>query len=229
MSPTVSRAKIPQAVIFDLDGTLVDSLADIACAMNEVLQSFGRVPHGIERYGSFVGEGAEHLVRTAFAATTENIPEAQVPSALEQYRNAYLHLDDRLARPYEGIIDCLRALQTQKIPLAVLSNKRDDFVKRLVGRHFGTIDFVEVRGHRAGVPLKPDATAAFEVALALDVIPHNIVFVGDTAVDWQTAQGANMSFRGVAWGFRPDEIRQRVFVETPAQLQASLLGVRHGA
>jgi phosphoglycolate phosphatase len=229
MSLARSPTKVPQAVIFDLDGTLVDSLADIAGAMNEVLQGFGRLPHAIERYGSFVGEGAEYLVRMAFAATAKNIPEAQVPSALEQYRNAYLRLDDRLAQPYAGIIECLHAFRAHKIPLAVLSNKRDDFVKRLVGRHFGAIDFVEVRGHRAGVPLKPDTTAALEVSLALDVIPCNIVFVGDTQVDCQTAQGAGMSFLGVAWGFRPDEIRQSIFVDTPAQLQASLLGVRHGA
>jgi phosphoglycolate phosphatase len=212
-----------QAVIFDLDGTLIDSLPDIAFAVNAVLHQRGLPVFEADRYAEFVGEGAEHLLCAAFLSRGVALTGVDLAWALDEYRRVYAVRDDQQAQVYPFISNCLESLQAQRIPMAVLSNKRDDFVKRLVQRHFSNIIFREVRGHRPGVPLKPDVTAAYEVALALDVIPKNILFVGDTEVDKATAQRSGMRFLGVTWGFRPTEVNDSWHVQSGLELQEQVL------
>lgn len=186
------------AVIFDLDGTLADSLRDLAEAMNLALAQHGLPTHPLDAYRHFVGEGVDVMVRRA-APTNTTVPWQAI---VDGYRAHYGELDHRHTGPYPGVSELLDGLVARRVKLAVLSNKRDDFTKALVAQRFGRWPFVEVRGEREGVPRKPDPTAAFELALALNVLPANIAFVGDTAIDMKTARNAGMTPIGCLWGFR---------------------------
>ncbi len=190
------------ALIFDLDGTLADSLADIGTAMNEALVHHGFRPHELAAYNHFVGEGAEHLVRTALKAGGGD--DAHFPAVLATFRERYGAQGHARSLPYPGIEDMLAQLVKRGVKLAVLSNKRDEFTKQLVAQRFGAIPFVDVRGERDGVPRKPDPTAALELALALNVLPAHIGFMGDTKYDVLTARAAGMQPIGVLWGFRDE-------------------------
>ncbi len=227
VSPGLTSGQGPlrfDAFIFDLDGTLADSLADIGLSMNEVLAGRGLPPHPVERYKDFVGEGAENLIRRAVTAAG-GAPD-DMPTLLEAYRERYAALEHDNSKPYPGVEAMLNAIVSSGRPMAVLSNKRDDFTKHLVAQAFGGFPFVDVRGERDGVPRKPDPTAAFELALALNVLPARIGFVGDTKIDAQTATRAGMISVGVLWGFRGrDELTQagaKLLLERPEDLLAHL-------
>lgn len=222
------------ALIFDLDGTLADSIADIGVAMNEVLAGLSLPPHALETYKAFVGEGAENLVRRAVqaalgrdwrTAADAGLPR-DLPELVEAYRVSYGRLAHAHSTPYPGIDAMLDGVSATGRGMAVLSNKRDDFTRHLVAQQFGRWPFVDVRGEREGVPRKPDPTAAFELALALDVLPERIGFVGDTPVDARTARAAGMISIGVLWGFRTrDELTEagaRFLLERPSDLLALL-------
>jgi len=222
------------ALIFDLDGTLADSLADIALATNQVLEAHGLKAHPVEAYKQFVGEGAEVLLRRAFVAAqgqdwhdAARVPQAApLKDLAEAYRVAYEALGHRHSQPYEGVDRMLDAVVRSGRKMAVLSNKRDDFTKHLIAHRFGRWPFADVRGEREGVPRKPDPTAALELALALDVLPERIGFVGDTPIDVRTAKNASMIPIGVLWGFRSrqelEEAGARLIVARPDDLAALL-------
>lgn len=190
-----------RAVIFDLDGTLADSLGEIAQAMNAALAKHGLPPHPLDAYRLMVGEGAEILAERA------RPPGAAVAVAqlVADYRDEYAAQAHAASTVYPGVEELLWELIVRGLRLAVLSNKRDDFTRGLVAAKLPGIPFVDVRGERAGVPRKPDPTAAFELALALGVSPAHVAFVGDTAIDMGTAKAAGMRAIGVAWGFRSRE------------------------
>ncbi len=204
-SPTGSDRFAPvnanvRAFVFDLDGTLVDSLEDLAVAMNEVLREAGRPEHPIEAYRHFIGWGAADLVRRA-------APDGDHAALLEGFRRRY-HREglDRASRPYDGIPELLRELVARRIPLAVLSNKPHAATVAVIARFFPDVPFVAVVGARTGVPHKPDPSAALEIAEALGVPASACAFVGDTEVDVQTALNAQMTPIGVAWGFRAETL-----------------------
>lgn len=187
-----------RAVIFDLDGTLADSLGDIGGAMNEALAARGLPVHALPDYHHFIGEGVEVLARKA----APMLAEPEIQKLVEEYRVRYAARIDSETKPYDGIPAMLDALVAQGTPIAVLSNKRDDFTVELVKRCFGRWPFRVVRGERAGVPRKPHPAAAVEIAAALGVAPADCTFVGDTAIDMKTAVAAGMTAVGVLWGFR---------------------------
>ncbi|TSC28455.1 HAD family hydrolase [Corallococcus sp. Z5C101001] len=189
-----------RAVLFDLDGTLVDSLGDIATAMNHALVAHGLPPHPEAAYLRFVGEGVAML---AERATGGAIPELQ-RRVLATYHAYYdTHLFDRTVA-YPGVADALLVLARDGLRLGVLSNKSDDFVKRLVARFLPGVPFAGVYGERPGIPRKPDPTAALALARELGVAPDACGFVGDTSVDMDTARAAGMYGVGVTWGFRTE-------------------------
>jgi phosphoglycolate phosphatase len=190
-----------QAVIFDLDGTLADSLRDIADAMNHSLTEHGLPTHPVDAYRTMVGEGIETLGRRVVPSGFSG----DLHSVITRYRDEYERLDHVHTFPYAGVEAMLDALTTAGVRMAVLSNKRDDFTRKLVAQRFGRWAFADVRGEREGVPRKPDPTAAYELALALNVLPANIAFVGDTSVDMKTATAAGMRPIGCLWGFRGRE------------------------
>jgi phosphoglycolate phosphatase len=211
-----------QAVIFDLDGTLADSLADIGGAMNDTLRDRGWPQHPIDDYKQFVGEGIEVLVTRA----SPSLSEPMVKEVVAQYRAHYAERADRNTAPYSGIPEMLDALAAKRLPIAVLSNKRDDFTKGLVQRVFPKWTFAVVRGERTGTPRKPDPTAALELARELGLPPKQIAFVGDTPIDVRTAIAAGMKGVAVTWGFRgEEELRASGAVNVihrPAELLAHL-------
>ena len=187
-----------RAVIFDLDGTLADSLGDIGGAMNEALAARGLLEHPLIAYHQFIGEGVEMLASRA----APTLDEIHVKKLVDEYRERYAARIDKATRPYEGVAELLDGLVAARVPLAVLSNKRDDFTVELMRRRFSRWPFRVIRGERATVPRKPDPTAALEIAATLDVPPADCAFVGDTAIDMRTAVAAGMQPVGVLWGFR---------------------------
>ena len=214
-----------RAVIFDLDGTLVDSLGDIADAMNHALAHHGLPTHPEADYLRFVGEGVKELVRRAVPSGREALYEP----VLATYREHYdAHLFDR-TRPYPGIPGVLTALSDAGVRMAVLSNKSDGFVKRLAAKLLPGVRFSAVYGERPGVPRKPDPTAALALAAELEVPPGACGFVGDTAVDMDTARAAGMYGVGVTWGFRGHELQAhgaRAVATTADELLAALHNAR---
>ncbi|RKH30344.1 HAD family hydrolase [Corallococcus sp. CA041A] len=211
-----------RAVLFDLDGTLVDSLGDIATAMNQALTQHGLPPHPEAAYLRFVGEGVAKLAERA----TASAPAALQGQVLATYHAYYdTHLFDRTCA-YPGVEAALAELAAEGIRLGVLSNKSDDFVKRLAARLLPGVTFTAVYGERPGIPRKPDPTAALALAAELGVAPDACGFVGDTSVDMDTAKAAGMYGVGVTWGFRTAEELHahgaRAVVSSAGELLAAL-------
>ncbi|MBI4705607.1 MAG: HAD family hydrolase [Deltaproteobacteria bacterium] len=214
----------PLAVIFDLDGTLCDTLTDIAAAMNEALGARGLAGHPREAYRKLVGDGVDVLARRALPAGHEGDAGAVAAAFRERYAARLL-----LATwPYPGVPEMLAALAARGLALAVLSNKPHEATVRLVGAIFPGVPFAAVRGQEPGVPTKPDPTAAHALAASLAVAPARCVLVGDSGVDMQTARAAGMRAVGVLWGYR-DRAElvaggAESVVASPAELAARLVG-----
>jgi len=210
-----------RAVVFDLDGTLVDTLADVAFAMNEALAVRGHVTHPLASYRAWIGGGAADLARRA----TPDEDELEGARVLGVFRERYAERLVVESRPYPGIDDALARLASRGLALAVLSNKPDEPTRRLVDTVFPG-RFAEICGQRDGVPKKPDPTALFAVAARLGVRASELAMVGDSAIDVETAKRAGAFAIGVAWGYRPErELREagadRVLA-APADLIAAL-------
>jgi phosphoglycolate phosphatase len=213
-----------RAAIFDLDGTLLDSLHDIGAAMNHALAAHGLPVHPLADYRRFVGEGVRVLVSRAVPAGQEALHEP----VLAAYKAFYAGHQLDHTRPYPGMLELLARLQGEGLKLAVLSNKPDADTKRLVAALLPDVRFGAVYGERAGVPRKPDPTSALGVAAELGVVPGDCAFIGDTAVDMDTARAAGMYGVGVTWGFRDVEELQahgaRVLARTADELLQALSG-----
>jgi len=206
--------------IFDLDGTLIDSLTDIALCSNIVLKEFNLPTHEIATYKYFVGGGAEVLVNNAVPKdSTEELNR----KVLERFKEVYdQELHDN-TKPYDGIYDLLDLLHENEIKVAVLSNKPHEFTIKYVDEFFPKYsNILEVHGSKEHVPKKPHPSAAIEIANALNLACENIYFVGDSDVDMQTAKNSNMKAVGVSWGFRgPKELIENGadhIVETPVDI-----------
>jgi phosphoglycolate phosphatase len=195
-----------KAIIFDLDGTLLDTIEDITDAMNAVLRLRGYPTRSVEECKYLVGEGTEMFARGALPLEARD-PET-VGRMVVAYRAEYATNCARKTKPYPGIVGLLDGLTACEIPMAILSNKRDPVVKQEVSHFLPKASFAEIRGARPAVPLKPDPTAALLLARMLGTAPHTVVFVGDTKTDMQTAVSAGMVAVGALWGFRAaDELR----------------------
>lgn len=189
-----------RAVVFDLDGTLTNTLDDIADAMNRSLRLHGLPEWPVEAYRYLVGDGAKKLAERAVRERQELALSVQ-----KQYQ-AYYEKHTRVkTQPYAGVPEMLRALQGRGVPLAVFSNKPDADTKGVVGHFFPDIAFAAVRGQLEGVPVKPDPAGAFAVAEQLGVEPGEVLYLGDTSTDMQCALNAGMHPVGALWGFRTEE------------------------
>ncbi|MCY1082395.1 HAD family hydrolase [Archangium lansingense] len=214
-----------RAALFDLDGTLLDSLHDLAVAMNHALATHGLPVHPVASHRSFVGEGVRVFVARAVPADREDLHEA----VLATYKAFYSeHMMDH-TRPFPGVLEVLARLQGEGVKLAVLSNKPDAATRRLVESLLPDVRFCAVYGERAGVPRKPDPTAALGIAAELGVEPGDCAFIGDTGVDMNTARAAGMYSVAVTWGFRDVEELQahgaRALVRTSDELLQALSGM----
>jgi phosphoglycolate phosphatase len=215
-----------RAILFDLDGTLLDTLEDLAHAGNRTLEHFGFPTHAVKRYRYLIGEGVEVLFLKALPPKHRG--RDVVARCVERFREIYAQTWNVHTKPYEGIPELLDALAARRLKTAVLSNKPDEFTKRCVDEYFGQGRFQAVLGQREGVVRKPDPAGALEIAQRLGVPPECFVYLGDTAVDMQTARSAGMVPVGALWGFRPlEELREggaRAVVRQPMELIGVLDG-----
>lgn len=214
-----------RAVLFDLDGTLLDTLTDLADSMNAVLRGRGFPEHPRDSYRFFIGDGVPTLVRRALppaAAADDELAEA----AVLEYHREYGRRWDAATRPYPGIAELLWELTRRGLPMAVLSNKPDRFTSTCTDRFFPGIRFAHVEGQRPDRPHKPDPAGAFEAARRMGVKPAEVLYVGDSSVDMRTARAAGMFPLGVSWGFRPRaellEHGALSIVDEPGELSAFL-------
>ena len=195
-----------RGVIFDLDGTLLNTLEDIVDSMNAVLNRFGFPEHSIDAYKYFIGDGMEKLVSRCLPADQRD-PSA-VARCVTALRKEYGKRWSSKTHAYKGIPELLDTLTARGIKLAILSNKPDEFTKVVVAKFLPRWKFESVVGSKPSVPKKPDPKAALEIAAALEIPSSEILFLGDSGIDMETATAANMYSVGVLWGFRTaDELR----------------------
>lgn len=187
-------------IVFDLDGTLLNTLPDIATAMNRVLFRFGMPQHAIESYKQFTGNGAKVLTQRALAGQEEMVDHVY-PAYLNEYaRNSRVKTE-----PYEGIVDALKALHEKGIALIVYSNKDNPEAQDVIRHYFPDIPFAAAVGSLPDVPLKPDPTALRDLLSELELDPADGLYVGDTVMDMQCANAVGIYAVGALWGFQSKE------------------------
>jgi phosphoglycolate phosphatase len=190
-------------VLFDLDGTLLDTLKDLGDAVNRVLAARGLPGHGLDVFRYFVGEGARTLIERSLPADRRTA--AEVEAVLAEYRLDYARNWNVATAPYAGIVEMLEALRTAGLALGVLSNKPHPMTVTCIEGYFPRVPFAAVLGQRDEVARKPNPAGAFEAARLMGVEPARVLYVGDTGVDMQTARAAGMFALGVTWGFRDEQ------------------------
>jgi len=218
------RPAARRGVLFDRDGTLLDTLQDLADSTNRCLALLGLGGHPAEAYRGFVGDGLANLARRVLPEHRRD--SATVQELQELFNRDYReHWADR-TRPYEGIAGLLDALSARSPPMAVLSNKPHAFTVDMVRHFLGAWRFEAVYGARDSHPRKPDPAAALEASAAMGLPPAQVLYAGDTATDMQTARNAGMFAVGVLWGFRErQELEQsgaQALVARPQELLAYL-------
>ncbi len=190
--------------IFDLDGTLANTLASIAGFVNDTLaaRGFGTLP--VEAFKTIVGNGADLILRRSLARVGASLPEEEFPALRREYDRRYEAAPLRDVTLYPGVKEVLEDLHARGFRLGVVSNKPDNVTREIVGSLFpGLLD--QVHGAREGVPRKPDPTAVLAMAADFGLAPGEILYVGDSGVDMDTARNAGMPACGVLWGFREKE------------------------
>lgn len=209
-----------ELVIFDLDGTLVNTIADLATATNHALAEGGYPTHHLSAYPFYVGNGVTRLIERALPS------EARTPEEIERvrgfFKNYYDHHLTDASTPYQGIPELLAELQDRGIKLAVASNKYQSAVERIIAFFFPNINWVAVEGQKPDVPVKPDPSIVFQVLLKSPTAKDAVIYTGDSGVDMETAWRAGVESVGVTWGFRPEselaENNAGSIITSPAQL-----------
>lgn len=191
-----------KAIIFDLDGTLIDSLEDIAVCMNQVLEELNLPSHKLEDYKYFVGGGISILVDNALHKDTSDKVKEEVTNRFKVVYDQKLHAK---TLPYDGIYDLLDELKRLDFKIGILSNKPHEFTIEYAKNLFSKYEMKEVHGQKSHIAKKPDPIAAIQIAKSFEVPCEEVYFVGDTMVDMQTAVNARMIGIGVLWGFRDEE------------------------
>ena len=192
-----------QAAIFDLDGTLLDTLEDIAASMNAALQRLGYPAHDTALYRYLTGDGMRTLAERSLPLLERS--EMTVQSCIREFRSEYENRWAAKTGPYPGIPDLLDALERRGIKLNVLSNKLEKFTQRLAHHFLSRWHFSFVIGLRPGLPQKPDPAGALLIARELGIPPAQFIYLGDTGVDMKTAVQAGMFPVGALWGFREEK------------------------
>ncbi len=211
-----------QAVLFDLDGTLLDTLADLAEASNRVLAGRGLKPYPVEDYRYFVGNGVRHLLECILPRPLRE-KEEEIEAAIAAFQQEYAKNWQEHTKAYQGIAELLDYLSANGYRLAVLSNKPQHFTELCVHTLLADWHFDSVLGQREGIPRKPHPAGALETARVLDLPPSAILYAGDTGVDMRTAQQAGMDAVGVLWGFRDAEELRATGAELLAQTPQELI------
>ena len=189
-----------EAILFDLDGTLLDTLEDLGNAANRVLEKYDFPTHTMDNYRLFVGDGVVTLMNRALPEDKRNNDTIQI--CVKTFREEYGKSWNVKTRPYDGVAEMLDALTAGGLKMAVLSNKPDEFTKLCVTEFLPKWAFGMVIGQHNSLPLKPDPAGALEIVKCLDVPPSNFIYLGDTAIDMKTSVSAGMFPVGALWGFR---------------------------
>lgn len=212
-------------IIFDLDGTLLNTIADLAHSTNHALNKLGYPTHEIEKYNFMVGNGIDKLFERALPEgekSKENV--LRVRKEFVPYYDVH-NADD--SRPYPGIPELLAYLQASGIQIAVASNKYQAATQKLIDHYFPEIHFTAVFGQREGVKVKPDPTVVFDILEVAKVTKEDVLYVGDSGVDMQTAANAGVTACGVTWGFRPraelEEFSPQYIVDTAEEIKRLIL------
>ena len=196
-----------RAIIFDLDGTLLDTIEDISDSMNHVLDMHDFPRHTIEEYKLFVGDGASNLVKRSvrsFDAAEEILAQLE-----QEFRVDYDKRQTTKTRPYDGIPELLSELVDRGIKIAVLSNKPHELTEKIIAHYFPDVIFNAVIGQRPGHPIKPDPAVALEILEIFGLRSNDVLYVGDTGTDMLTAKAADLTAVGALWGFRDkDELAE---------------------
>jgi phosphoglycolate phosphatase len=192
-----------KGIIFDLDGTLIDSLADIATAANSVLEQFGFSAHPVEDYRIFVGDGVNVLMERIVPG--QELNDEFKMKFLLAWKKEYSKQWNVQTRPYDGILVLVDELKKGGYRMGVLSNKPQEFTQACVAEYFKSDLIDPVWGLCEDRPKKPDPKGALEMAAQWELPPEEILYVGDTSTDMQTAVNAGMWPLGVSWGFRSKE------------------------
>ena len=209
-----------KAIIFDLDGTVADTISAIREGVNLTMEQFGYPTHTDADIRRFINHGARELIRQALPADVSTDP-ARVDEVLQVYHGMYDKTYTHTNLCYEGMVDAMAELaKTHK--LAILSNKQDRMVKGLAAQLLPAGVISIAQGQVEGVPVKPDPTAAWQICRALGVAPAECAFVGDSDVDMHTAINAGCLPVGVSWGYRSEDVLRKagaqIIVHTPAEL-----------
>jgi phosphoglycolate phosphatase len=214
-----------KAVIFDLDGTLLDTIEDLTDSMNAALAGLGFPGRSIEECKQLVGDGLATFVERVLPPKARDNPAIAARLA-ERMRTEYKRRSAVKTKPYEGIAELLNALTEQAMAMAVLSNKPHDSTVEIVKKYFPRWTFRAIFGARDGVPIKPDPAPALEIARILDLAPAQILYLGDTNTDMWTADAAGMFAVGALWGFRTArELKAagaKILIEKPMDLLSLL-------
>ena len=207
-------------IVFDLDGTLLDTLEDIAISANFALTSLGFQAQESEKYRYFVGEGVFKLFENIFASDPQD--KETIQKAVALFESHYTKQFNQNTKLYDGISKMLTFLQKRGFKMAILSNKPDSFTKLCAIKYLREWKFDVVYGAREGVPRKPHPKGALEISELLHVKPEECYYLGDTMIDMQTANRAGMIALGALWGFREEaELREygaKHLMKTPSEV-----------
>lgn len=190
-------------VIFDLDGTLLNTIDDLGQAANYALEKNGFATHSIASYPFFVGNGVRKLIERVLPEDDRDADT--VDRLLKDFKDYYNGHNTVYTKPYGGMPELLKQLRSQGVKVAVASNKYQAAVEVIIAHYFGDIDFVAVEGQKEGVPVKPDPSIVFSILAKAKVAKADTLYVGDSGVDMQTANRACVDSVGVTWGFRPEK------------------------
>ena len=188
-------------VIFDLDGTLLDTISDLAHSTNFALEQNGFPTHPVEAYKLFVGNGINKLFERALPESEKT--EENIMRVRKSFIPYYDEHNTDFTKPYEGINELLQTLQSKGCMLAVASNKYHAATEKLIKYSFPNILFAAVSGQRENVPVKPDPAIVYDILKITDISPEEAIYIGDSGVDMQTALNSGIFSIGVTWGFRP--------------------------
>lgn len=214
-----------KGIIFDLDGTLIDSLADICAFSNQILKKFGYPIHSLDMYFEWIGDGARKLIERACPS---NIEADTFEQLFTEYLHIYEHNNHTESDLYEGIPDLLDRLNAAKVPMAILTNKPHKVMLKTIESYFQKWEFVTVEGQQDGKPKKPDPAGALAMAKLMQLAPSDMVFIGDSAVDVKTGNGAGMTSVCIMDGYETREniinAQPDIMIEKHIEL-LSLLGL----
>ena len=224
--------KTYKGIIFDLDGTLLDTINDLTDSVNDVMKIYGWKEYDSEACKMMVGNGFRKLIQRALPEEKQK-DEMFLDEAVDQFSKAYQKRYLNKTIPYEGIFKLLGTLEEKGIKIAVNSNKRGDYTNALVNKYFSQFSWIAVYGEREreGIPKKPDPSAALEIANHMNLPAEEVLYIGDSKTDMETGQAGQVDTVGVTWGFRPREeleaFKPKLVAESPFQVIDFIKAVNH--